>query len=48
MQHNPMLMANIEIERAQLQAQARDERRAKQAAKETGSRRGLLGRLRRR
>jgi hypothetical protein len=31
MQHNPMLLANVEIEQAQRQARARAERRARSA-----------------
>jgi hypothetical protein len=31
MQHNPMLMANVEIDQAQRQARARAERRARSA-----------------
>lgn len=46
MQHNTMLMANVEIEQAQLQAQARAERRAR--GKRNERRGGLFARLRRR
>ena len=49
MQHNNMLLSNIRIEQAELQAQARAERKAQRAQQEAGRpRRGLLGRLRRR
>jgi hypothetical protein len=47
MQHNTMLLANVEIEQAQLQAQARAERQAR--SKRHGRRNaGLFSRLRRR
>ncbi len=47
MQHNTMLMANVEIEQAQLQAHARSERRARsQRHLRRGG--GLFARLRRR
>lgn len=47
MQHNSMLLANVEIEQAQLQAQARAERRARsQRHQRRGG--GLFSRLRRR
>jgi hypothetical protein len=48
MQHNPMLLANVEIEQAQHQARARAERRANSAHSSRGPFVGLLGRLWRR
>jgi hypothetical protein len=49
MQHNSMFLTNVRIEQAELQAQARSERRAQQAQRESGrTPRGILGRLRRR
>ncbi|MBS1880587.1 MAG: hypothetical protein JST31_13820 [Actinobacteria bacterium] len=48
MQHNPMLLANVEIEQAQRQARARAEARAASARSGRGPVGGLLSRLRRR
>jgi hypothetical protein len=48
MQHNPMLLANVEIEQAQRQARARAEARALSARSGRGQVGGLLSRLRRR
>ena len=48
MQHNPMLLANVEIEQAQRQARARAEQRANGARGGRGQVGGLLARLRRR
>jgi hypothetical protein len=48
MQHNPMLLANVEIEQAQRQARARAERRATGGRSGRGHLGGLLSRLRRR
>jgi hypothetical protein len=48
MQHNPMLLANVEIEQAQRQARARAEARAQSARSGRGQVGGLLRRLRRR
>lgn len=48
MQHNPMLLANVEIEQAQRQARARAARRAGDARRGRGPVGVLLNRLRRR
>ena len=48
MQHNPMLLANVQIEQAQRQARARADRRANGSRSGRGSFGGLLSRLRRR
>jgi hypothetical protein len=49
MQHNPMLLANVEIDRAQRQARARAERRARSAREDRSqSGGGFFARLRRR
>jgi hypothetical protein len=49
MQHNTMLLTNVRIEQAEMQAQARAERRAQEAQRQSGrAHRGILGRLRRR
>ena len=49
MQHNPMLLANVEIEQAQRQARARAERRARNARQDRPEHgEGFFARLRRR
>jgi len=48
MQHNAMLMANVEIDQAQRQARARTERRTSRARSGRGAVAALVGRLRRR
>jgi hypothetical protein len=48
MQHNPMLLANVEIDQAQHQARARSERRASSARSNRGPIAGLISRLWRR
>jgi hypothetical protein len=48
MQHNPMLLANVEIDQAQRQARARAERLANRSHHNRGAVAGLIGRLWRR
>ena len=48
MQHNSMLLANVEIDQAQRQARARAERRASNVRSSRGAVAGLIGRLWRR
>ena len=48
MQHNPMFLANVEIDQARRQARARAERRAGNARSSRGALAGLIGRLWRR
>ena len=48
MQHNTMLLRNVEIEQAELKAQARAESRARRARRDGEPHRSIFVRLRRR